>query len=187
MGRAASSYLTGIKRYAAAALWNRLDPLLHGYYHDVSLKDQRYALSTIAAVQALDPQAAQSYPIGAWILIQNDRVEDGMAMMRRGVDANPRSGVVVASYSQYLSIYGDDDDLAEAVRFGELALDPSMEWADHTEQINSYAAIVHVFIEGGREDLLEFAEAEIEYLESVPDDSEGSMAHDHDGDGVPDH
>jgi hypothetical protein len=84
VGQAASSYLTGIRRYTAAALWNRLDPLLHGYYSGASLGDQRYMLSTIVVVQALDPNSVLSYDVGPWILVQNDRVEEGLAMARRG-------------------------------------------------------------------------------------------------------
>ena len=185
VGRAASSYLTGIRVYAAAALWNRIDPLSHNYYGGVGLDDQLYMLSTIAAVQALDPHAVQSYYVGAWILVRNDRVADGLEMARRGADENPTSGIALTGCAQLLYLYGED--LEEAADVAERALGPGVQWADSTEQHDAYAVLRDIFKAAGREDLYAFLVAEIKYLGSLPVDAPPSPAHDHDGDGVPDH
>jgi len=185
MGRAASSYLTGIKVFVASALWNRIDPIFHDYYGEVALEDQRYMLSTIAAVQALDPTLTDSYYVGSWILIGNDRLAQGMAMAARGVEINPKAGIVLVNYAQLLSLYGEDPGLA--VEIAERALAADVLWKDRTEQANAYAALGGVFRAAGRDDLDAFVQAEIAYLQSVPDDAAGSPAHDHDNDGVPDH
>lgn len=185
IGRAAGSYLTGLRTFAAAALWNRIDPLMHFYYEGVSLEDQLYMLSTIAAVQALDPKAAQSYYVGEWLLVQNDRVADGMAMARRGVENNPNSGIVLVGYAQLMSLYGGDT--AEMISVGERALGDDVEWADAAEQINAYASLGAIFRKAGRADLDSAVQAKIVVIESQMDPSAAPVDHDHDGDGVPDH
>lgn len=185
IGRAASSYLTGLKTFAAAALWNRTDPVLHNYYANVPLDDQLYMLTTIAAVQALDPHAVQSYYIGSWILARNDRVDDGVAMARRGVEANPDAGVLWTGYAQMLLLYAEDPQ--GAVRAGERALDDSMQWTDPVEQVNAYAALTGVFKMGGRPDLEARARDRIVELEHEAGEALGAEDHDHDGDGVADH
>lgn len=185
IGRAASSYLTGLTTFAAAALWNRVDPVMHNYYENVPLDQQLYVLSTITAVQALDPHAVQSYYIGSWILARNDRVEDGLAMARHGVEANPESGILWTGYAQMLLLYADNPD--EAVRAGEASLDPRMQWTDPVEQVNAYATLTGVFRTGGRPDLVANARARIVEMERDAGQALGAEDHDHDGDGVADH
>lgn len=185
IGRAANSYLTGLRTFAAAALWNRIDPLMHGYYEGVPLENQRYMLSTIVAVQALDPKAAQSYYVGEWLLVRNDRVADGMAMARRGVDNNPNSGIVLVGYAQLLSLYGNDT--AEMISIGQRALGDDIEWGDATEQLNGYAEVGAIFRKAGRADLDAEVQAKMVIIESQMDPSTAPVNHDHNGDGVPDH
>ncbi len=185
VGRAASSYLGGIRRYAAAVLWNRVDPVFHSYYSGMPLSEQRYMLGTIAVVQELDPELSDSYYVGSWILIGNGLEDEGMAMAKRGVEANPMSGIVLVNYAQLLQLYGDDRQLM--LEMAERAIGSDVQWKDHTEQANAYAALRAVFQAAGRDDLAAFVVSEIEYLEALPEDAGGSMEHDHDHDGVPDH
>lgn len=185
VGRAASSYLTGLRTYAAAALWNRLDPLMHGYYSGKSIEDQRYMLSTIAVVEWLDPSAVQAYYVGEWILVTNRRVPDGLAMARRGIDANPTSGLLLAGYTQLLSLYGDDQ--AKTVDAGLRALQDDVVWADDFEKIDGYAAVGAAFAKAGRQDLNATVQQRILDIESHMDPSAAPTDHDHNGDGVPDH
>ncbi|MRS13135.1 MAG: hypothetical protein EG823_08745 [Actinobacteria bacterium] len=168
IGRAASSYLTGIRSYAAAALWNRLDPVMHGYYTAVSLSDQKYMLSTIAAVQALDPHAVMSYPVGSWILVESERVSDGILMARRGVEANPKSGVLKMNLAQLLMLYGDD--MPGALEVAEAGLADDIVWTDAAEQYNSYAIFGSIFKAGGRTDLYDYVQAEIERIDAEAGD-----------------
>lgn len=185
IGRAANSYLTGLRTYAAAALWNRIDSLMHGYYSGVGLDDQRYMLSTIAVVQALDPTAVQAYYVGEWLLVKNGRVADGMAMARSGVDNNPQSGIVLTGYAQLLSLYGDD--ASQTVSMAERAIGSDIHWTDATEQLNAYAALGTVFRTAGRADLDSVVQAKMVSIESQMDPLTAPVDHDHDGDGVPDH
>lgn len=185
VGRATSSYLTGIRSYAAAALWNRLDPLMHGYYGGVGLTDMRYMLSSISLVVALDPQFVQAYPVGSWILVQNDRVDDGLAMARRGVDATPDSGMLLANRAQLEYLYGDN--LAGAVEIAQRAMEQDIVWTDLREQHTWYPILGDIFRQGGRDDLDSIVQAELARIDEEAGDSLAPEDHDHDHDGVPDH
>lgn len=185
VGQAASSYLTGIRRYAAAALWNRLDPLLHKYYVGVNLSDQRYMLSTIAAVQALDSSAVLSYDVGSWILVQNGRVDEGLAMARRGVENNPNAGLLRVDLAQLLELYGNDPE--GAVEEGLVVLERDMEWTDLTEEHNAFGILGAIFRQAGRADLDARVQAELVRLDAEAGDEIPAEDHDHNQDGVPDH
>ena len=185
VGRAASSYLTGIKTFAAAALWNRIHPVMHGYYSGVSLGEQRYMLSSISLVVALDPQQTQAYPVGSWILADNDRSADALAMAERGVEANPRSGLTLSNLAQMQYLYGEG--LAAAARTAERALDDDVEWLDPLQQHQWYPILGDILRRAGREDLDAAVQAELERLDAEHADELEEVDHDHDHDGVPDH
>lgn len=187
VGRAASSYLTGIRRYGAALLWNRLDPIMHGYYAGVSLTEQRYMLSTIAMVEALDPGFVQSYYVGTWVLIQNDRLDDGLAMAERGVQEVPTSGLLLTNLAQIQYLYAKDLDSALDTALSGLG--PDVVWDSASDQYTGYAVFRDVFKTAGRDDLYEKMIAEILRLDAEIDANpdEADHDHDHNNDGVPDH
>jgi len=185
VGRASNSYLTGIRTYAAAVLWNRIGPLMHGYYEGVPLADQHYMLSNIALIEWLSPTFAPAYYVGPWILVRNDKVDDGMAMAKRGVERIPDSGMCRASYAQLLLI--EQDDITGAVEQGKAALDPTMVWTDAVEQMNAYASIAQIFRQAGESELADYVAAEIDRIDATVDNNASDDIHDHDGDGKPDH
>lgn len=185
VGRAASSYLLGIRRFGAAVLWNRLDPIMHGYYGGTALEDMRYMLSSIAAIQALDPESVQSYYVGSWILIQNGRTKEGMEMAERGVAANPDAGILRVNLAQLRMLYADD--LPGAVEMAETALGPDLRWTDVVEQHDAYPILGAIFRVAGRSDLEAQTQAALERMDEEAGDAIGEEGHDHDNDGAPDH
>jgi hypothetical protein len=185
VGQAASSYLTGIRTYAAAALWNRIDPLLHNYYRGVALEKQLYMLSTIAAVIALDPKAVQAYDVGSWILVTNGKVDEGLAMIRRGIEANPNAGILRFDEAQVLQLFVHDNE--GAVRAGLTILEGEMYWTDLVEKHAAYPMLGAIFRQAGRSDLDAIVQAELLRMDAEAGDAIPADAHDHDGDGVPDH
>jgi hypothetical protein len=187
VGRAAASYLSGIRIFAAAVLWNRIDVVYHSYYRDVGLSDQRFIMSTIAIVQALDPTAVQSYYIGAWVLVRNDRVADGLAMAERGVINNPEAGILRTNAAQLRMLFGDD--LEGAVEMAKTILDDTsgMVWTDAVEEHNAYPILGAIFRAAGRDDLDAIVQAELLRIDQEAGDLLGDDDHDHDHDGVPDH
>lgn len=185
VGRAASSYLTGIRRFGAAVLWNRLDPILHGYYREVPLSEQRYMLSTIALIEELDPQLVYAVPVGCWILVENGRVGDGLGMAERGVDANPSSGLLLSNQAQLEYLYGDD--VAGAAETAERALGEDVVWTDLQEKHQWYGILGDIFRQAGRDDLDAIVQDELVRLDAELGDELSAEEHDHDHDGVPDH
>jgi tetratricopeptide (TPR) repeat protein len=185
VGRAASSYLTGIKTYAAAAVWNRIHPVMHGYYAGVSLGEQRYMLSTISLVIALDPHQEQAYSVGSWILAENGRVEEAIQMAERGVEANPNAGLLLSNLAQMEYLYGDGLDTAVAI--AERALDDDVEWLDGIQQHQWYPLLGDIFRQAGRDDLDALVQDRLERLDTELGDGLSPEDHDHDHDGVPDH
>lgn len=185
VGSAASSYLTSLKRYAASALWNRLDPLMHGYYAGKTLPEQRYMLSTIALIEELDPQLVFAVPVGCWILLENGRVGDGLAMAERGVDANPSSGLLLSNLAQLEYLYGDD--LVGAAETAERALGEDVVWTDLHEKHQWYGILGDIFRQAGRDDLDAIVQDELVRLDIELGDELSAEEHDHDNDGVPDH
>ncbi len=169
VGRASSSYLTGIRAYAAAVLWNRIDPLVDGYYASVPLKNQRYMLSTISLVEWLDPTFAPAYYVGPWILIGNGKIPEGMAMAKTGVERVPDSGMCRASYAQLLLI--QSKDLPGAVEQARAVLDPSMQWSDPVEQVNAYASMEQLFRQAGETALADEAATKIGLIDVTTDTS----------------
>lgn len=189
IGGTTSSYLTGLKRFAAAALWNRMDPVFHNYYPGMALDDQLYMLPTIAMVQALDPQLVQPFYIGSWMLIRNDRLEEGVAMAERGALENPDAGILYVNLAQLQMLYADD--LPAAVDTGTQVLEREMWWSDFEEKYNAYPILRAIFKAAGRDDLVQRVEEELAFMDTEAPERLGSspdaQEHDHDGDGVPDH
>ncbi len=174
---AASSYLTGLRTFGAAVLWNRIDPLLHGYYSGMPISEQRYMLTSIAVVQSLDPTAVQAYYVGSWILVNNERVAEGLEMARRGVDANPQAGLLRVNLAQLLQLYSEEGE--DAVAMAESALGDAIVWGDTLERANGYLTVAAVFAAEGRTDLEATARAMADAVEIDPEDLE-SHHHHHD-------
>lgn len=185
VGQAASAYLTGLRTFGAAVLWNRLDPVSHKYYEGVGLDSQLYILSTIAAVQALDPHAVQSYYIGSWVLVKNDGVDEALEMAERGFAENPDSGILAMNLSQFRMLYADD--LSGAVEIAKQVIEREMIWADVIEQANALPVIAAIFEKAGRTDLVKIIEEKAALLDAELGDQTTTDVHDHDGDGESDH
>lgn len=185
VGQATLSYVSGLRTFAAAVLWMRLEPTLHSFYDGVPLEQQRYLLSTVAAVEALDPKLQQPFYIGAWILARNNRTDDALAMAKRGVRENPNAGLLLTNLAEIQMLYADD--LPGAVETAKAALGPEVEWLDFFEQHNAYPVLGAIFRAGGRDDLDAQVQAALASMDAELGDQLPADAHDHDGDGTPDH
>ena len=56
LGQTGFAYIGGLRTFAAAVLWNRLEPLWHGYYSTRPVEEVVQFLPTMRLVQILDPQ-----------------------------------------------------------------------------------------------------------------------------------
>jgi tetratricopeptide (TPR) repeat protein len=182
-GRAGFAYLTGIRTFAAAVIWNRLDPIFHGYYDDVPLDQQLNLVPMVYMVNSLDPQFVDGYYISAWILFRRGDVEQAYEIAQNGVENNPDSGLLRTSYAQILYLNGDIDEAAEQA---EVALHDS-DWRNDEERFEGLRVAMSIFHTAGMTDLHDEAAAEHEELKEAFGLPTTDVPHDHDGDGVPDH
>ncbi len=145
--RAGFAYLTGLRRFAALLIWNRLEPQFHEYYDGTPLKTQLFVLPNMRIVLLLDPRFIQAYYIAPWILIENARIQDGVELARRGVMDNPDSGLLHASLAQILVLR--TSDLKGAVHQADLAMRSDQLWASGTEQWQAMQMLAGVYRTAG--------------------------------------
>lgn len=183
-GRAGFAYLTGIRTFAAAVIWNRLDPVLHEYYHDVALQDQLNLMPMIRMVNWLDPQFVDGYYVSAWILSQRGDLEGAYEVARDGVEANRESGLLRSSYAQILYLNGEEERaVSEAQRAFE-----ATQWRDDFEKHDSFMLLSSIFKVSGEPVMQGRVDAELKLIDERLEGQLGEEEdHDHDGDGVPDH
>ena len=196
LGRAGFAYLSGIRTFAAAVLWNRLEPQFHLYYEGQNLSQQTQMMPVIRLVQTLDPQFVQAYYIASWVVSRHGDSEAGMRISREGIANNPRSGLLRASYIQNMLL---QDNLRveqgksrihveEAVRQADAASRSDTIWNDDAEKFEGYAAIAAAYDLAGLRSKMKAAQAVVDSIRaSAPQESLGGAGHDHDGDGTPDH
>jgi hypothetical protein len=155
LGRAGFAYLTGLRKFGAAFLWNRLDPQMHKYYGGVGLGKMVVMLPNAKAIVTLDPQFVEAYYVAPQVLIDSGRepgvsVEEAKARLKtaldlakEGVDNNPKSGVLLASCSELLLTQAKDPKAA--LVYAERAMDPDIVWRTDEEQWDAMAALKVVF------------------------------------------
>lgn len=183
LGHAGFAYIGIFRTYAAAVLWNRLEPVFHGYYSGVPLKDQKFMIPTVFMVQALDPQLEQPYYLGAYTLADMGDFKDALALAKRGVKENPRSGLLRANLAQILLMQDPVKNLPEMKRQADAGLSPDMTWTTPDDFYEGLAIFRTVYRRAGDTATVNRIQAAMDELSAKIDLGD----HDHDGDGVPDH
>lgn len=167
IGRAGFAFMTGFRKYAAAVLWNTIDPLVDSYFHDTPFDKMRFMLPTITAVVALDPQAVEPYSVGSWIIVRNGKIKEGMALIRRGVKENPRSGVVRVAYAQMLQTIVKDLPAAHAQ--AAIALHDDIVWSDAADASDGYRSVLHIMESAHDKAGIALAKVRIEHADAQTD------------------
>jgi len=150
VGRAGFAYATGLRRFAAVILWNRIEPQFHGYYSGQPLKDLVFLMPNMYGILMLDPQFIQPYYITPWILIGNGKVDEGIALAKRGIANNPDSGLLHSSLAQIY--YLKTSDLKAAVAEADLAMRPNQVWADATQEWQGIRVLRDIYLKAGLTD-----------------------------------
>lgn len=166
VGETAFAYLGGLRRFAAAVLWNRIDPQYHTYYEGEDLARMTFMLPTIRLVQTLDPQFQQAYYVGAWIVARRGDVGTGIGIARDGVRANPSAGLMYANLIELLTFEAQAKKnpaphLAEEVKLAEKGLGQGVEWDSDSDRFESYAVFQGVFERAGMKAQAEAVKAEL--------------------------
>ncbi len=183
VGRAGFAYLAGVRTFVAAVLWNRIEPQFHEYYESGDLRQQRFSVPTLRAVVLLDPQFVEAYYISSYIVAANGDMQKALQIAREGIANNPDSGLLYTNLAQLLLVFGNDPrgaaaqaDLARAAR-----------WTDDVEKHDAYSILAAAYRAAGQTDKAAEVIRESELLDESIGSEVGPGAHDHDGDGVPDH
>lgn len=184
LGRTGFAYLGGLRRFAAAVLWNRLDPQSHEYYAGAPLAEQVHMMPTFRLVTMLDPQFEQAYYLASWMAWENLSHAEGIAIARQGLSANPESGMLAANLAQLLFIDDSVGNQPELETLIASLLHDELVWLDDEALFEGMAVTRDALVAYGRE-----AEADdvMKYMEQLRDSGVGVGDHDHDKDGEQDH
>ena len=167
VGKAGFAYLTGLRVFAADALWLRLDPQMHEYYGGhTGLGHMRFMLPNFYVINWLDPQFVDTYFIGPEILVDNGKIKEALALAKEGVDNNPRSGMLIVSEAQYY--LNETKDLAAAVSLADRATRPDTIWRWDDEKWDSYAIIKAIYTKAGLKDKAAAAQAVKDAIDANP-------------------
>jgi hypothetical protein len=145
IGRAGFAYLSGMRTFAAAVLWNRLDPQYDLYYHQRDLGHDTQMLPTMWIVQMLDPQFVQSYYIASWIVSRHGDPQGGFDVIREGIRNNPRSGLLRAGYIQLMFLNDRQGYIHDAVAQADAGTAPGVIWTARDEKMESYAVFATAY------------------------------------------
>jgi len=183
VGKAGFAYLGGLRTFAAATLWNRIEPQFHSYYSErMALSEMDFMLPTMNLVVLLDPQFEQAYYISSFIVYQGVSPQQGVSIAQDGVRNNPRSGLLNANLASLLYRQDKQANRDEALRAVEAALAPDAVWSSGSDQFEGYGMALSILKGYG----LEQRAAQVAAVQQmIP--VEPAENHDHNGDGVPDH
>jgi hypothetical protein len=184
IGQAGFQYLGGLRTFAAAVLWNRIEPQFHEYYGGVSVSRQTYLVPSLKIITLLDPQFAQSYYISSYVVTKNVGPNEGIAIAREGLANNPRSGLLRANLVQLLFVQDKVKNSAAIVAGARLVMQDDSIWTDEEDMYEGYAIAAHVLEDRGDQAGAKAAYAVLDKLRAA---GAGQGSHDHDGDGHQDH
>jgi len=187
VGRASFAYLGGIRTFAAAVLWNRLEPQFHDYYVNRKLPEQTHMLPTLRIVQTLDPAFQPVYSQAAWIVARRGDITTGIDIARQGVEANPRAGALRANLVQILLFVDKNRYREEILRNSAVGAGEDVAFTDDAEEFESLAVIAAAFKVFGESEQEAAARERMRALEGSGVRVQGGEGHDHDSDGTPDH
>lgn len=184
IGRAGFAYLGGLRAFAAAVLWNRIEPVFHTYYDGRPLEEQRYMIPTLYLVTTLDPQFTQAYYLSSFMVGEMVSADAGIELAREGVTNNPRSGLLHANLAQLLYLQDKQGHREEILKHASATLADDAVWLDDEERYEGYILVARMVETMGFEENA----AEIDaVLERMRANGLGTGDHDHDSDGQQDH
>jgi len=167
MGRAGFAYLTGLRKFGAAFLWNRLEPQMHEYYGGAGLGRMTFMLPNVKAIVTLDPQFVEAYYVAPEILVEAGRLQAGLDLAKEGVDQNPKSGLLLGSYAELLLTRAKD--AKAALPYAERAMASDIYWSTDEERWDTMAILRVVFKNNGLTAREAAAKAIMDAISADPD------------------
>lgn len=160
IGQAGFAYLGGLRMMAAGMLYQRLDPQYHQYLADKRIQDRVDLLPTIRIIQALNPQLEQPYYYVSFILVLRGKTADALALAKQGVENNPTSGLLRASYVQLLMMQDKKGNLPEMLRQTRIGLGSTATYNSLDDQFEAYGIFRSVYELAGDKQMVATLNAE---------------------------
>lgn len=145
LGKTSFAYLGGLRTFAAAILWNHLEPVYDGYYSNKNVDQVVEFLPTMRLVQLLDPQFEQSYYNSSFIIARRGGMDEALLIARDGIKHNPDSGLLLGNLTQLLLMQDKHGNLPEMVGLAERGMLPATHWATAEDQFEGYGIFRTVF------------------------------------------
>lgn len=149
LGQTGFEYLGGLRKFAAAALWNRLEPQFHEYGNGKSIDQRLEFLPTMRLVQMLDPQFEQAYYVSAFMLARIGRIPQALDVAREGIAHNPKAGLMRANYAQILLMQDRVKNLPEMLNQARAGTEPDVTWANADDQFEGDGVFRTIFTLAG--------------------------------------
>lgn len=184
MGRTGFAYIGGVRTFAAAVIWNRLEPIFHDYYNGASAAKMKWALPAMNLVQILDPQFLQAYYQASYNVYRMGREKEALQIAQQGVVNNPKSGFMRANYAQLLLIQDAKRNLPQMVRLADAGMREDMYWSDEADLYEGLAIFRAVYTVAGQTQRAVEIQQRLDGLRGAGVELGD---HDHDGDGEQDH
>ncbi len=154
LGNTSFAYLGGLRIFAAAVLWNRLEPQFDEYYRTKRLQDLTFLLPSLYLVQMLNPNYVQAYYNAAFILAKRGQWDEAFRVAREGIKNNPRSGLMRANYVQVLLMRDVTGNLNAAYDEALAGISAGMTYDTIDDEYESLGIFRNVFEKKGRSDLV---------------------------------
>lgn len=149
LGQTSFAYLGGLRTFAAAVLWNRIDPQFHKYYHENLDKAFVVFLPTMHLVLALDPQFEQGYYTASFFLARMGHLDQGVALAEEGLRNIPTSGLLRSNYIQLLRIQNDVGNRGKMLAQAKLGLSATTRFSNIDDEFEALGVFRSVFAEAG--------------------------------------
>jgi hypothetical protein len=148
IGQTGFAYLAGLRTFAAAVLWNRLEPIFDGYYGSFDANFATF-LPTMHLVTALDPQFQQAYYVTSFWLQRSGRSAEALAIAELGLKNNPSSGLLRANLAEILFIQGEGEVTPRLLELAREGISANVTWANTDDQFEGYGIFRAVFNKSG--------------------------------------
>lgn len=183
LGKSGFAFLGGLRTFAAAVIWNRIDPIFHSYYTGIPLEKQRYMLPHIRLVTMLDPQFIQGYYIASYMVAKGGDMKQGLSIAEDGLRNNPSSGLLHANLAQLLMMQDPKANLPKMLQLADEGTRADIVWATPDDRYDGLVMFKGVYTLHGDTAKVKAIDVELQKIKGS-----GQLAdHDHDGDGKQDH
>ena len=149
LGQTSFAYLGGLRTFAAAVLWNRLDPIFHQYYNENIDRSAPMFMPTMHLVLALDPQFEQAYYNASFYLAKMGHLDQGLALAQEGLRNLPHSGLLRANYIELLQMQDKVGNRPRMLEQAKIGISADTTFSNSDDEFEALGVFRSVFAQAG--------------------------------------